>query len=307
MLICIGEILVDIFIDGDSKRAYPGGAPFNVASNIAYFNNKEVSFFGVVGSDNYGHFLLDHANEKINHLYVEELNDYHTTEAIVTLVDGERSFRFNREHGADYHLDINKLKEIDLSNIKIVHIGSLMLSYKEGREFFNNAIAYLRQFKELKISFDVNYRDDIFNSENEAKNVFLDAIKKVDIIKFTSEELELLTNKKDIKESLDTLLNNNQIAVVTLGKEGSVFYTKDKYIKVASYPMKPVDTTGAGDAFYSYFLYELDQGLDIKDESSIKDALLKANIVGGLATQKRGAIDVVPSLKELNVFLAKLQ
>ena len=307
MVLSIGEILVDIFIDGENKKAYPGGAPFNVASNIAHFNNKEVVFFGAVGTDEYGKFLLDHANEKINHLYVEELDDYHTTEAIVTLVDGERSFRFNREQGADYHLDINKLKEIDLSNIKIVHIGSLMLSYKEGREFFNNAIAYLRQFKELKISFDVNYRDDIFNSENEAKNVFLDAIKKVDIIKFTSEELELLTNKKDIKESLDTLLNNNQIAVVTLGKEGSVFYTKDKYIKVASYPMKPVDTTGAGDAFYSYFLYELDQGLDIKDESSIKDALLKANIVGGLATQKRGAIDVVPSLKELNVFLAKLQ
>lgn len=307
MVLSIGEILVDIFVDGDNKKAYPGGAPFNVASNIAYFNNKRIAFFGAVGTDEYGKFLLDHANNKINYLYVEELNDYHTTEAIVTLVDGERSFRFNREQGADYHLDINKLKEIDLSNIKIVHIGSLMLSYKEGREFFNSAIEYLRQFKELKISFDVNYRDDIFNSENEAKNVFLDAIKKVDIIKFTSEELELLTNKKDIEESLDTLLNNNQIAVVTLGKEGSVFYSKDKYIKVASYPMKPVDTTGAGDAFYSYFLYELDKGLDIKDESSIRDALLKANIVGGLATQKRGAIDVVPSLKELNDFLTNLQ
>ena len=222
-------------------------------------------------------------------------------------MDGERSFRFNREQGADYHLDINKLKEIDLSNVKIVHIGSLMLSYKEGREFFNAALAYLRQFKGLKISFDVNYRDDIFNSEYEAKNIFLDAIKKANIIKFTSEELELLTNKKDIKESLDALLSNNQVAVVTLGKEGSIFYSKEKFIKVASYPMKPVDTTGAGDAFYSYFLYELDEGLDINDESSIKDALLKANIVGGLATQKRGAIDVVPSLKELADFLTKIK
>ena len=307
MVLSIGEILVDIFIDGNNKKAYPGGAPFNVASNIAHFNNKEVAFFGAVGTDEYGKFLLDHAKEKINHLYADQLSDYHTTEAIVTLEDGERSFRFNREQGADYHLDINKLKEINLSNIKIVHIGSLMLSYKEGKEFFNTSIKYLRQFKDIKISFDVNYRDDIFNSEIEAKNVFLDAIKKVDIIKFTSEELELLTNKKDIKESLDALLNDNQIAVVTLGKEGSVFYKKDKYIKVASYPMKPVDTTGAGDAFYSYFLYELDKGLDIEDESSIRDALLKANIVGGLATQKRGAIDVVPSLKELNDFLTKLK
>ena len=69
--------------------------------------------------------------------------------------------------------------------------------------------------------------------------------------------------------------------------------------------MKPVDTTGAGDAFYSYFLYELDKGLDLNDESAIKEALKRANIVGGLATQKRGAIDVVPSLEELKNFQEK--
>ena len=70
--------------------------------------------------------------------------------------------------------------------------------------------------------------------------------------------------------------------------------------------MKPVDTTGAGDAFYSYFLYELDIGLNINDDSKIKEALFKANIVGGLATQKQGASDVVPSLKQLRKFMLNL-
>ena len=66
-----------------------------------------------------------------------------------------------------------------------------------------------------------------------------------------------------------------------------------------------MDTTGAGDAFYSYFLYELDKGLDINDDSMIKEALFKANIVGGLATQKQGAIGVTPSLDELTGFVNK--
>ena len=306
MVLSIGEILVDLFIAGDNKKAQPGGAPFNVAANIAHFNNKEVSFLGAIGNDEYGRFLYEHAKNKINHLYIDCLNSYHTSEAVVTLLDGERSFRFNRGQGADYHLDINRLKAIDLSNIKIVHIGSLMLSSREGREFFDAAISYLRSFKSIKISFDVNYRDDIFNNEIEAKSIFLAAIKKADIIKFTSEELELLTNQRDIKSGLEFLLNNKQIAVVTLGKEGSIFYKQDKFIKVSSYPVKPIDTTGAGDAFYSYFLYELDNGLDINDDSKIKKALYKANIVGGLATQKRGAIDVVPSLNELNDFINKI-
>lgn len=303
MVLSIGEILVDIFIDGDNKKTFPGGAPFNVACNIAHFNNKKVAFYGAVGKDENGKFLSNYANDNISHLYIDELQNCHTTEAIVTLKDGERSFRFNRDNGADFQLDINRLKSIDLTDVNIVHIGSLMLSFEEGRKFFNEAISYFRSIKGLKIFFDVNYRDDIFTSEDEAKNVFLDAIKKVDLIKFTSEELELLTNKKDIKTSLDTLLTKNQIAVVTLGKDGSIFYSKDKFLKVESIPMKPVDTTGAGDAFYSYFIYEIDKGLDLGNEKRIKEALYKANIVGGLATQKKGAISVVPSLEELDKYL----
>ena len=306
MVLSIGEILVDIFDDGSTKKAYPGGAPFNVACNLARFNNKEVGFLGSIGKDEYGKMLKEYATKSINHLYLNELDNYHTSEAIVTLKDGERSFRFNRESGADYHLDISTLKDIDLSSVNIVHIGSLMLSFKEGIKFFEDAVAFLRQYKHVKISFDVNYRDDIFSSEDEAKKVFLEALRKVDIIKFTSEELDLLTGKKNIKESLETLLSDSQLAVVTLGKEGSIYKYKDKYIKVESYPLKPIDTTGAGDAFYSYFLYELDKGLDILDESLVRNALLKANVVGALATQRKGAIGVVPSLKELKYFIKKV-
>ena len=306
MILSIGEILLDIFVDGENKKVFPGGAPFNVACNIAHFNNDDVAFYGAVGNDDYGEFLMRFASNNLSHPYIEVSKKYHTTEAIVTLVDGERSFRFNRDLGADYHLNIDTLKICDLSNVKIVHLGSLMLSKKEGRKFFDEAVKYFRQFKDIKISFDVNYRDDIFTGEEEAKKVFLEALTKVDIIKFTSEELELLTGKQDIKESLDELLSDKQIAVITLGKGGSVFYSKNKYIKVESHPMKPVDTTGAGDAFYSYFLYELDKGLAISDDSKIKEALFKANIVGGLATQKQGAVDVVPSNNELQEFLRKI-
>ena len=134
--------------------------------------------------------------------------------------------------------------------------------------------------------------------------MFLEAIKQADNIKFTSEELELLTGINDIKPCLDALLNKNQVAVITLGKEGSIFYSNNKLIKGPSIEIKPVDTTGAGDTFYSYFLYELDRGLDIASTELIKNALLRANVIGGLATQKKGAIDVVPSIEEVENFIS---
>ena len=304
MVLSIGEILVDIFIDGENKTVFPGGAPFNLASNIAHFKG-DVSFYGAVGNDEYGRFLLDFAKKKIPSAFIDVKEDRSTTEAIVSLNNGERSFKFVRENGSDYILDVNNLKRFDLSKISIIHIGSLMLSFKEGRDFYYSAVKYIHQNSKCLISFDVNYRDDIFKDEQEAKQIFIEALKTADIVKFTEEELELLSNKKDILEGLKSLLNDKQIAVVTLGKDGSIFYTKDKYIKVPTYPLKPVDTTGAGDAFYSYFLYSLDKGLDTTNEDEIKHSLVRANVVGGLATQKKGAIDVAPSLEEIESFLSK--
>ena len=301
MVLSIGEILVDIFMDGNNKTIFPGGAPFNVACNIAHFNKGKAAFYGAIGKDDNGELLKDFSNKNISDVYLDILNEYETTQAIVTLDNGERSFRFNR--GADYRLNVNKLKDINFNDINIVHLGSLMLSHQIGRDFINETINYIRLNKKCLISFDVNYRDDIFSSPEEAKKVLLDVIRQVDVIKFTEEELTLLSGQEDIKTGLDILLNPNQVAVVTLGKDGSVFYSKDKYIKVKSFPLKPVDTTGAGDAFYSYFLYSLDKGLDLSNDESIKYALLRANVVGGLTTQKKGAVGSAPRMEEVEDFI----
>ena len=214
MLICIGEILVDIFTDGKNKEVLPGGAPFNVACNALLYT-KDVSFIGAVGKDDNGRLLINTAKEKgFKSLLIKELNDRYTSEAIVTLKDGERSFHFNRDFGADYALDIN---DIDISSIHdedIVHIGSLMLSYERGREFFFALVKKTRQYTKAKISFDINYRDDIFSSPKEAKDIFLSALKEADILKFSEEEISLFSSKEDIKETVTTTFDHTMFSVV---------------------------------------------------------------------------------------------
>lgn len=246
MLICIGEILVDIFDDGNKRTALPGGAPFNVACNATMYT-KDVSFVGAIGEDEYGKLLLDFAKTKpFKDLSLKVLKNRHTSEAIVTLVDGERSFRFNRLSGADYILSIN---DIDISSIKdnnIVHLGSLMLSYDEGVSFYKEVVKQIKAKSKAKISFDINYRSDIFKSVEMAKKTFIDALSKADIIKFSLEDIELLLDTSDVEYALKSLLNENQIAVVSLGKEGSMYYKNGHIVKMNTYPLKPVDTTGAG-------------------------------------------------------------
>lgn len=302
MITSIGEILVDIFIDNNQKTVIPGGAPFNLACNISSFGGK-VFFYGAIGNDEEGKLLTNFINSKHISTRIDILQNRQTTEALVELINGERSFKFVRDLGADYCLNVSNIQNESILNSNIIHLGSLMLSKRKGRIFFFEACEYIHNNLKAKLSFDVNYRDDIFTSEDEAKKIFVEAIKQADIIKFTSEELELLSGEKDIRSALKSLLNEKQIAVVTLGEEGSIFYSNNKYIHVPTFKLKPVDTTGAGDAFYSYFLYELDKGLDINNDDEIISCLTKANVVGGLATQKKGAIDVVPTLEEIHNFL----
>ena len=306
MLICIGEILVDIFDDGSSRTALPGGAPFNVACNASLYT-KEVGFVGAVGNDEYGHLLTKTAEEKhfaLNNIKV--LNDRFTSKAIVSLDNGERSFRFERDGGADYALDVS---DVDISFIKdedIVHIGSLMLSEEEGRRFYHQIIDEIRSKTNAKISFDINYRDDIFSSPSEAKKTFIDALKKADILKFSEDEIKLLTNNDEIIDGLDELLNESQIAVVTLGSKGSLFYKNGQTVYVDTYPVKPIDTTGAGDAFYSYFLAALvNHPCFINNHKEIAHYLLRANVAGGLSTLKKGAINSAPNNEQIEEFISK--
>lgn len=296
MIYVIGEILVDKFVDGNNVSLFPGGAPFNVACNIASFNG-DVTFLGSIGKDDNGKFLKQYVRKKhYKNFTLSTLKSRDTTIAEVSLKDGERSFRFIRDNGADYVLSFSKIKKLDIKENDIVHIGSLMLSEPRGRKLFKR-IVELAKSKGAKVSFDVNYRDDIFESKKSAKRIFKNAIKMCDYIKFSDEELFILTNKKRVGSALKTLLNPSQIAFVSLGKNGSLVYQNGIKEKAPTNFIKPIDTTGAGDAFYSYVLYSLDKG-----DFDYKNVLKKANFVGAMATQKKGAIDVVPTIKEIDEF-----
>ena len=116
MVLSIGEILVDIFKEKEKETVFPGGAPFNVACNIAHFNG-DVAFYGAVGPDEYGKFLSKFASSKLNNSFIDVIQNRDTTQAVVTLDNGERSFKFKRDNGSDYLLNIKHLDEFDLSKI----------------------------------------------------------------------------------------------------------------------------------------------------------------------------------------------
>jgi len=302
MILCIGEILADLI--GEQKegltiyKKFPGGAPFNVACGLANYN-AGVKFIGNVGNDLIGHFLVKYAGDIENlDSCISIDNTHNTTLAFVENgIDGERSFSFFRKNTADYHL--NKIDENIFKDVDIVHLGSLMLSKEAGRE---SADYILKITKKLgkKLSFDINFRKDIFENKNEAIKIYSKYALAADIIKFSLEELELFTGLKDIKKALSKIAIKDKIILLTLGGDGSIFYLNGKFIKESSINVKPVDTTGAGDAFLAGALYKLSSiGFDNLNDDNIRSILRFANVCGAIATTSKGAISSLPKLTDV--------
>lgn len=83
------------------------------------------------------------------------------------------------------------------------------------------------------------------------------------------------------------------ICLVTLGKNGVSAAGKGKTFKAGSLNIRPVDTTGAGDAFAGIFAAMIDGGL------ALEDAVKTACAGAGLACLKIGAQEALPTLKEI--------
>ena len=78
------------------------------------------------------------------------------------------------------------------------------------------------------------------------------------------------------------------LIVIKLGKKGSLAFDSGREFVARSRPVRPVDTTGAGDAFNGGFLARWLGG------GSIAQSLAMGNRVGAASTQKAGGIDALP-------------
>jgi ribokinase len=86
-------------------------------------------------------------------------------------------------------------------------------------------------------------------------------------------------------------------AVVTVGAAGAVCVAGGRCIPEAGFPVSPIDTVGAGDAFNGGLAALLAAG------APLADAVLVANAAGALTCTRRGAIDALPTGAEVRALL----
>ena len=304
----IGEMLID-FIPGSEPASYirkAGGAPANVAIAIAK-NGLKASMCCKVGDDDFGRFLMDTLAEyDVTAACPELCKEAVTTMAFVTLAeDGERKFTFARKPGADTLLGEEDVKEADIDDAVIIHAGSCSLSAHPIAEATVKAMKMAHEKGKL-VSFDVNYRNVMWDDDQEACAAsVMDVLQYVDFLKISEEEVDMVGGEEHLFE----LMEKYGIAVVilTLGAAGARAYYQGKTIEVKGRKAKAVDATGAGDAFWGGFLSKLRiQGVQVKDDldaEKIQNAIEYGNVSGFICVQGKGAIASLPTREQIEAIL----
>lgn len=294
MILSVGEILADMIgqkVNGVTTfKAFCGGAPFNLAVN-AKQSGAKVGFVGRVGNDVIGRFVLGEAQKAhLDRLDIQIDAERNTTIAFVTLTDGERDFAFNRHDTADFNIDFDDIDFSGYEDLNVVHLGSLMLSEQKGRELAEKVVNKASELG-AKLSFDMNFRKDIYTDFEDAKRAYAPFVERADIIKFSDDELADYTGISDMDEAAKSVLKKDKLLLVTLGKSGSAFYYNDlKGIVPSISGVKCVDTTGAGDAFFGAFLANI-EGKELTEENIVY-AMQQGNIKGAKTTEFYGAIEL---------------
>lgn len=303
-VVALGELLIDFAPLGKSENSMPmyecnpGGAPANVLTVCSRMGLK-TAFIGKVGEDMFGAFLketLEKENIDTNGLVIDE--DCFTTLAFVALSEnGERSFSFARKPGADTRLDKSELNRKVLENCKVLHVGSLSLTDEPARSATFQAIHIAKSAGAL-ISYDPNYRAPLWQSKEKAVEAMKSVLPYVDFMKASEEEAILLTGEKSELDAAAKLISKGiKMVSITMGSKGSYIICREGSKAVLPYPVKAVDTTGAGDAFWGGVLTTIiKKGKDLADIriGDFEEAALFGNAVASICVESRGAIPAMP-------------
>jgi fructokinase len=100
-----------------------------------------------------------------------------------------------------------------------------------------------------------------------------------------------------------------RLVIITLGAEGALLLTANHRVEVPARPVRPIDTTGAGDAFMGAALYKLvQQGCTTPSdllallENDLSNLGNFAAFVAGLSVTSYGGISSFPFIYEIKDF-----
>jgi fructokinase len=291
-IICVGEVLIDyignqiVTLENTTNfEAFVGGSP----TNVALYSSKlglNVSLVATCGNDDLGEFIIDKlTSNNVDISYLEKSENLPTSIIYVSRSIKTPDFKAHRE--ADNYILEHQIPDTLLAKAKIYHTTCFALSKKPAQTTILNRAKKAAELG-LQLSIDINYSDKIWSDRTEMQQVIAQYLQYNPLVKLSDDDCFRYFNcTKSDQEIFDYFhgLGANTICLtkgengvkVSDRTEGILFANANKIENIK-------DSTGAGDAFWTGFLYSKlhHKSLEKCIEFAQKLAAIKLQNLGGL-------------------------
>ncbi len=282
-ILAVGNYTVDLIFTGLPGLPVMGkevvSSGFDMLPGEAYNSVVAMHRLGIkvgwaadFGNDSFSRFALNHARaEGLD----ERLFVHHNRS--LRRISVSASFPEDRAFITYYDPDPGlpaAMKALATVSARAVYIPGF---YSGGLFRAGNALIRL---KHMKLVMDGNFGNDEVTL---GKSTVRQAVQDVDILLPNAREARQITGEPDLKKALQILAAYCPLVVVKDGAQGAYACQGGEILHSPAIPVKPVDTTGAGDCFNAGFLKAW------LDGKPLEECLRWGNIVGGLSTLARGA------------------
>lgn len=261
-----------------SKSRSVGGKGANQAIACKKLGG-DVKFLACVGNDMDADFIFKNMKE----YGVDTSNiikkDVDTGTALIN-VDKTGQNEIVLDHGANYAITIQDIDD----NIELLDECDILILQMEIPQEVNEYA--IKKAKEKGVFVILNPAPSEFEVE--------DILDKVDLFVPNENEILRYSSKNNLREAADELLDKNVGSVIiTLGENGSEYFSKTEHIIQDAIKAKVVDTTSAGDSYIGAMAVMLDQ------KKSIKEAMGFATKASSKTVTRKGSGESIPTLDEI--------
>jgi sugar/nucleoside kinase (ribokinase family) len=299
-ILVVGEINPDLILSGNVEPAFGqveklvDQAHLTIGSSSAIFAcgaarlGLRVAFAGKVGRDEFGRFML-HALRAHGIDTLPVIEDLRLQTGLSVILSRGNDRAILTHPGAIPHLRADEIPDRLLKQARHLHVASYFLQ-TDLQPGLPGLFARARSFG-LTTSLDTNY------DPSEQWRGFDELLSTTNVFLPNEAEACSLAGMDNVDLAADRLAGKVETLAVKLGAAGALGVMNGQKVRVASIPVKVVDTVGAGDSFDAGFIYGYLQGWPLEK------ALRLAAVCGGLSTQAAGGTTAQPALAQAQKYL----
>lgn len=250
-----------------SRTRSSGGSVANTMHGLAMMGIGS-GYIGSIGKDDTGDFFETEMKNAGVKTFLTRRDSVTGTAVALISPGSERTFATHL--GAATELMAGDLKNEFFKDFSILYVEGYLIF---NRELVEESCRFAKK-NNMKIAIDLSSYNVVDAKLDDFRSIISNY---VDIVFANEEEARSFTGKEPL-EALDTISEMCEIAVVKVGKDGSLIKRGEEIIKIGTPIVNCIDTTGAGDLYAAGFLAAYASGESL-ERCGIYGSVLAANVI----------------------------